>query len=1437
MDLQAFKAADAEAAIVGAMIFSPTTSRFHVDEVTERLRDTQREAHVMAKTDSVTNAEMMELAGKISKLNFELHNARRVAQANIDTGLDFVAAHRTLHKVLHGTDDEQEEEGQMAGVAGDGSYTANPAVSALDYASSRSQAVSAAKEAKREENESRGGCFGRDDDVTEDEQKSGSPASAATPTSEVKVQTPRRSVPEGWSAKALEKMEVRAAEKTAEKKAHQTERDVAAAQAAYTRVHSLLTTQALGTTRKQNALNRRHASVKALAAATPRGDRDELQKLEKVLRKAEQDVELAAKMSVVNARLVEERAEMSRLIEKAHEAAGEDARDAALAAQAERDELDTTVAVNEMVLKQAVEAEQMHKKAFTISKLARKSHTAQRTHIAAEEALEIKRKASIATAGAEAVAASTALAQDAHHRAVETQADAAKELEILQTPRDGEEVDADAIAEATSAALAAAAETYKAELEKEANAVAARDKAEADRLAQLAADAAELAAAKHLDAKRGVDAFVAKEMKSPRPSTAAIDAKVEELDDTEARLKAAQDAQRLKDEEAAAAAKAAAAMATVTIDAEEGRQEVKAKRESVAVAKRQSVAVAKDGKADVKVLEKHKSDVITAESDLIMAEASAKAAVELAQASSVVTTAMGAIKDEQALARAALEEVKESGDAESIAAATETVEMAEALAQTITDTRQFQTIAVELHTSAKEARVKAKELRVTAETSGAEVDVKVAEKAEVAAATAMKDAEEQTAKAVVAAASLDIMIKEQKASRLKLADARANLDAAKDEAAAELAEAMKTTANLAVDLDFESTMQKKDAFVEGFEADMASSLGIPADKVQIENLVAGSVKVDFALTNGPDGAGALDSFVQGGEMPAFSNLSKGLGVEVKAKGGFTVTKRSDPAAVDAANAKLANINAQLDQIGEEQQQRKKELITRRNTAQAAAVELVAEQEAAVRRVQTRRQLEEAVSRGDEEEVAVADRAVHRVEEEDAFTTMVKATKRLAAVEEQQLNYLEERVRSLEETKNADKTVVDKAKKDLRAASEDLRLAKSLAKVNEDALQRRAKALGKQEKAEAALKVAQAAVAAMDHQDVISEKDSREAVNAIKKAQLVLSSAETDAEVAHNVAVAACIAANNMVQAKQATTKLVAKILDAEARGDQVAMDNLRVQLTSQNAVMTTKAKVADTNQMLWNWTKKAESKLRRAERELVKHGAATVGRENDPEVHAEEEALIGKVAGAKHNVARLQRVLLLNAAAIEEQNEVQAAVAEAKAALEQARAGGAFSGATAIEAAENVLVENEEALSRANRVMEGRADALVMSAFANIELNKALKSKNEGRIAEVQSSWDKCVDRMLEQDRPAEDAIVEEVQALAEAMGSSGGKTPRMVRNRPAFIQTGGKEVRLRDSVMAIKDGQQILQGRLYKRSRNGISAALGRWQPRWFLIANDYLQ
>ena len=44
---------------------------------------------------------------------------------------------------------------------------------------------------------------------------------------------------------------------------------------------------------------------------------------------------------------------------------------------------------------------------------------------------------------------------------------------------------------------------------------------------------------------------------------------------------------------------------------------------------------------------------------------------------------------------------------------------------------------------------------------------------------------------------------------------------------------------------------------------------------------------------------------------------------------------------------------------------------------------------------------------------------------------------------------------------------------------------------------------------------------------------------------------------------------------------------------------------------------------------------------------------------------------------------------------MQAAVAEAETALEQARAA---KDATAIEAAQNALVENEEALSRANKV-------------------------------------------------------------------------------------------------------------------------------------------
>ena len=53
---------------------------------------------------------------------------------------------------------------------------------------------------------------------------------------------------------------------------------------------------------------------------------------------------------------------------------------------------------------------------------------------------------------------------------------------------------------------------------------------------------------------------------------------------------------------------------------------------------------------------------------------------------------------------------------------------------------------------------------------------------------------------------------------------------------------------------------------------------------------------------------------------------------------------------------------------------------------------------------------------------------------------------------------------------------------------------------------------------------------------------------------------------------------------------------------------------------------------------------------------------------------------------------------------MQAAVAEAETALEQARAA---KDATAIEAAQNALVENEEGLSRANKVMEVRLSSSI----------------------------------------------------------------------------------------------------------------------------------
>ena len=71
---------------------------------------------------------------------------------------------------------------------------------------------------------------------------------------------------------------------------------------------------------------------------------------------------------------------------------------------------------------------------------------------------------------------------------------------------------------------------------------------------------------------------------------------------------------------------------------------------------------------------------------------------------------------------------------------------------------------------------------------------------------------------------------------------------------------------------------------------MAGAMKIPADEVAIDGLKSGSVIVDFQVSGA--GVAALDALSESGAMPSFPAISQGLNIEVKAKGGFAITKET-----------------------------------------------------------------------------------------------------------------------------------------------------------------------------------------------------------------------------------------------------------------------------------------------------------------------------------------------------------------------------------------------------------------------------------------------------------------------------------------------------------------------------------------------------------------
>ena len=157
-------------------------------------------------------------------------------------------------------------------------------------------------------------------------------------------------------------------------------------------------------------------------------------------------------------------------------------------------------------------------------------------------------------------------------------------------------------------------------------------------------------------------------------------------------------------------------------------------------------------------------------------------------------------------------------------------------------------------------------------------------------------------------------LKAQALVRGKMRKGRNMLLAEKNAAETKLREAMRSTANLTFDLDFDETNKAAGDFERGFSDDMAAALNVPRDAVGVDRLTSGSVIAHFALSNGPPGAEALDRVASSGATPLFHALATNLGVEVATKGGFTVTKRSDPAEVAAARAHLESINSQLDEL-------------------------------------------------------------------------------------------------------------------------------------------------------------------------------------------------------------------------------------------------------------------------------------------------------------------------------------------------------------------------------------------------------------------------------------------------------------------------------------------------------------------------------------------
>ena len=905
---------------------------------------------------------------------------------------------------------------------------------------------------------------------------------------------------------------------------------------------------------------------------------------------------------------------------------------------------------------------------------------------------------------------------------------------------------------------------------------------------------------------------------------ARVEAEIQE----KARLKeqeAAEEQERLRvlqaeDDKRAAEAEAALAAAKLLEEANAMAQQAEDALAEKAIADAiLEAAVVKEAAVKANSIAVSILEVAVAEQDTLVSEAH-----------NTILATQEALKQGLADAEAALVEAEASGDADEISEATAALDAAKELMSVADDTLRSQQAAADQNKRARELMEEANGLREKAET-GDPAAIEAYEAAMKVAEDAKEEARDAAAQVVEAATKLVTMQKAAADKAGERAAARAAAIAERNAALAALEEAMKTTAETSIQMEFDDMLKAgKDDFEAGFIKDMASALNIPEDKVNVDGLEAGSVKVAFALTNGPDGADAMDAMVASGGAPDFSKTAAAMGVTSLKSLGFVVTKKSTPEGLAAAQANLAACEAKLSALEDAETGNRDEFKEELAVTRAKVEEVVVVEAQAEVRQFSLAALREAVSTGDEVTIGKAQRAVVRAVEDEGLTKILRSAKVGVADEKRTVDAMNKALAKAEVDAAAGRcsaNVVAQKRRELVEMKRGLLFTKAVVKMSEKAVATKVEAVKKQAESEGDL----AAALCTGNVAVIAE------------AQEALSGTETDAENAERVATAACLALKMMAVAS-ANRVEAAKALGAlESDGSWDALPEARKTIDAARALLvecTAKdymhKKIAQNNSMLIEWSRKATRKaaktdqthtMYRADKRAVNQGGAV-----NLAFDATAQRLRRRWQRARDQSDRLQETLLLMAGMIEDQDETIARVAGARARYQHgvdycAQYGEDIVDDEAKAMLAGVQAELNEAVAAQN-ASNSRAEALaadlVHASLTRVEEMEAGSVGNHSHAARALSAFDSCIAALLQTHGhgSAVDSESQSVESLARAV-STGARQTRTPRSGAGTTPNGDEE----------GGAAVLMQGVMFQHARNNV----GKWNARWVVIAGGFLQ